>query len=95
MVWLLTEVTNEIRSQCTGRPFAICDVAIGVHHEAKLLIASAEFLQTTFRCVKLLDPFLCFAVSALEGILEWFEPWVQLKYACSWSIDVDAVDITK
>jgi len=46
--------------------------------EAKLLIASAEFLQAPFRIVDSSDPFLSVAVSAAEGVFEWGEPRIEL-----------------
>ena len=42
-----------------------------------MLTDSAELLQSSFGLVDGLNPVLCFAVSLLEGLFEWGQPWVE------------------
>ena len=54
-----------------------------MHHEAKFLCPPTELIQAAFCLVDRLDPFLGVAISAPERVFERFEPWVELKDACS------------
>lgn len=64
------EVSDEVCSQCIGRPFSISDVSVLAHDKAKYFGSPAELFKTAFCFVDGFDPLLSVTVSASKGIFE-------------------------
>ena len=62
---LLTEFANEVGSLRSWRPLPVQNIIVGLHIQAKCLVALRELVEAAFRFVDSVDPFLVVSVAAI------------------------------